>query len=306
MSKVSAHPDGSPLAASAVDTIAVADWNGPFPAAVRERAIAGLEAGHVLFMPQLDFAMGDAEQQLLAGLAADGGRKNISYDPVSGRAKGTAADGTTTARLATLLEEYSLGARALVTGLMPRYAAGLAFGRTSYRPEEIAGRSQSWRKDDRRLHVDAFPSRPSQGRRILRVFSNVNAEGEPRRWRIGEPFEAHAGRFLQQLRASPPGAATLLSLAGITRGRRSPYDQFMLGLHDASKRDTAYQRDAAATLIDFPPRSSWMVFTDQVPHSAIAGRAAFEQTFSLDPAAMAEPARAPLRVLERLAGRPLL
>ena len=60
---------------------------------------------------------------------------------------------------------------------------------------------QSWRADDRRLHVDAFPSRPNYGERILRVFTNVNPDGEPRVWRVGEPFEAVARRFLP--RAKP-------------------------------------------------------------------------------------------------------
>lgn len=44
------------------------------------------------------------------------------------------------------------------------------------------------RADDRRLHVDAFPTRPNYGERILRVFANVNPAGVPRAWRVGEPF----------------------------------------------------------------------------------------------------------------------
>ena len=52
--------------------------------------------------------------------------------------------------------------------------------RTSYRPQPAVGRDVSWRKDDSRLHVDAFPSRPNRGERILRVFSNVNPDRGPR------------------------------------------------------------------------------------------------------------------------------
>jgi hypothetical protein len=80
----------------------------------------------------------------------------------------------------------------------------------------------------------------------------------------------------------------------------------MLGLHDGAKRDDAYQAAAPQAEIVFPPGASWLVFTDQVLHAALGGRAALEQTFHLDVAAMAVPARAPLRVLERLSGRRLV
>ena len=97
-----------------------------------------------------------------------------------------------------------------------------------------------------------------------------------------------------------------MNLLGLTKGPRSAYDHLMLGLHDAAKEDTAYQSDVAATPLEFPAGSSWMVYTDQVPHAALAGRWAFEQTFHLAPAAMADPAQAPLAVLERLTGRALV
>jgi hypothetical protein len=49
-----------------------------------------------------------------------------------------------------------------------------------------------------------------------------------------------------------------------------------------------------------------MVYTDQVPHAAMGGRFAFEQTFYLPVAGMRDPAHSPLRVLERLMGRELV
>ena len=77
---------------------------------------------------------------------------------------------------------------------------GLHQAKTSLRPVEVSGRRQSWRKDDTRLHVDSFPSQPSCGKRILRVFSNVNPDGRPRVWKVGEPFEAVARKFWPELR----------------------------------------------------------------------------------------------------------
>ena len=73
----------------------------------------------------------------------------------------------------------------------PRYAPYVRRARTSFRPQPAVGRAVSWRKDDSRLHVDAFPSRPNHGERILRVFSNVSPD-EDRVWRVGESFEAVA------------------------------------------------------------------------------------------------------------------
>ena len=87
----------------------------------------------------------------------------------------------------------------------PRYASRLTRGRTSFRPVEIAGRASSWRKDDTRLHVDAFPATPVHGRRILRVFANVNPYGKPRSWRVGDGFGAVADYFAPKLRLPLPG-----------------------------------------------------------------------------------------------------
>ena len=115
------------------------------------------------------------------------------------------------------MDRYGRAAEGLVRGLVPAYAESLERARTSYRPAEISGRFYSPRHDDRRLHVDAFPSRPLRGRRILRVFTNVAADGAPRAWQVGEAFAGHAARFLPRLRRPLPGTAVLLERLGITR-----------------------------------------------------------------------------------------
>ena len=103
-----------------------------------------------------------------------------------------------------------------------------------------------------------------------------------------------------------PGAALLLRALGITKSRRSAYDAMMLQLHDLMKADAAYQADCPQTAVDFPPGSIWMAFTDQVSHAAMAGQYQLEQTFLLPVEAMRAPERSPLRILERLKGRPLV
>jgi hypothetical protein len=177
--------------------------------------------------------------------------------------------------------------------------------RTSYRPVEVEGRPYSVIQDDRLLHIDAFPSRPMKnGRRILRFFANVAKSGS-RHWEVGEPFEDFAAKFTPGIKPHLPGKSWTFEKLGVTRGRRSAYDELMLSLHDAAKRDARYQKTSPHTGLDFPPGSSWLVYTDQVLHAALKGEFALEQTFHFDVAQMGEPDTAPIKVLERITGRQL-
>ena len=189
--------------------------------------------------------------------------------------------------------------------MLPAYRDRIVRGRASFRPAEIAGRQSTWRKDDTRLHVDSFPATPSGGRRILRVFSNVNPEGQPRAWRLGDDFEAVARRFAPQLRVPLPGVGHLLALVRVTKTPRSAYDALMLQLHDRMKQDITYQSASAQELVELPAGSTWMTFTDQVAHAAMAGQYQFEQTFLVPVSAMIDGSRSPLKILERIKGRRL-
>ncbi len=133
-----------------------------------------------------------------------------------------------------------------------------------------------------------------------------NPRGEPRVWRVGEPFEWFARRFITRVGRPFPGLATLFSALRITRGRRSDYDFIMLRLHDLAKLDEGYQRTAPQLTIPLPPHSTWLVYSDQVLHAATAGQYILEQTFHLPFCAMLDESRSPVRVLERLTGRDLL
>jgi hypothetical protein len=294
---------------SGIVTLDMRTWSGPFDPDLCRLANAELEAGRVLFLPELNFALSASELESMRAAveeARDGdGGKSVSYDPVTGKRKAGPLSEVLADRLAEPVARFAQAAHDLIVGLFPGYAPGLEPGRASFRPMEIEGRSLSWRKDDRRLHVDAFPSRPVGGKRILRVFSNVDPDSQPRRWRVGEPFEAHAQRFLPRLPKPSRSQAWMLSRLGLTRGVQTSYDQLMLGLHDAAKRDATYQA-ADAQLQDFPAGSSWIVYTDQTPHAALAGRCAFEQTFYVRPEVLTDPDSAPLAVLERLTGRRLV
>ena len=91
----------------------------------------------------------------------------------------------------------------------------------------------------------------------------------------------------------PPGAALAIQTLGLTKTRRSAYDEVMLGLHNAGKLDKGYQASAPQVPVALPAGSTWFCFTDQVLHAALSGHSALEQTFHLPVAAMAEPERSP-------------
>jgi hypothetical protein len=265
---------------------------------------AALESDDVVWQRQAFFSAGAVEAPLFSPAVLAGG-KNVSFDPSTGQLGGSALTGEMAASLRAMLSRFSDEAQRFVEQTCPQYGPRLVRGRTSFRPVEIAGRASSWRKDDTRLHIDAFPATPVRGRRILRVFANVNPHGRPRSWRIGDRFDAVGRRFAPKLRMPVPGTGTMLSVLRITKTPRSPYDALMLQLHDRMKEDTAYQQTAPQTAFDFPAGSAWMVFSDAVSHAAMAGQYQLEQTFLLPVNAMLDEQQSPLRILERLKGRRL-
>ena len=288
-----------------ISTLELARWDAPLQADAAAGAMRALESGAVLFMPSLKFTLTGSESRFLSPVWLEGAAKNVSYDPRTAKIAHTSAAHDDRAQLAALMARFAQQARALVFNVCPHYGDHLGYGLTSFRPVETRGRETSPKKDDTRLHVDAFASRPNQGLRILRVFSNVNPRGEPRVWEIGEPFEAMAQRFAGRVPPQWPGSAWLQEKLRITKGRRSAYDHVMLNLHDTAKLDDAYQRTAQRTRFEFPAHSTWIVFTDRVMHAALAGQFLFEQTFYLPVAAMQDERYAPLRILEDIYRRKL-
>ncbi len=293
------------MALDPIATLELDRWAGPFDAETRAAAQDALESGKVLYFPKLPFTVGNSENVFLSDALSNGRAKNISRDP-GGQIQGDAASPEAAAQLSAMMGRFADQARALVLSLCPGYESGIEQARTSYRPVEIAGRSYSPRNDDKRLHVDAFPSRPQRGRRILRVFSNIHPMGGARLWHVGEPFEDVARRYAPAARRPLPLEPWLFDLLGVTKGRRSDYDYLMLGLHDGAKLDADYQNTAPQVEFAFPAGTSWMCFTDQAMHAALKGQFALEQTFHLPVEALGHPERSPLKVLERMTGRALI
>jgi hypothetical protein len=278
------------------------NWSPSQSADVQQTAISTLESGGVLVLPRLAFKLSEAEKRFLSPQWSDLHAKNISLEGNSLKgARGAAQD---LAALSSMVARFAGSAAELVSGLFPRYAAYVKTARTSFRPQPAVGRSLSWRKDDALLHIDAFPSRPNHGERILRVFCNVNPS-EDRVWRVGDEFRAMAQTFLPRIRRPVPGSAALLAALRVTKGRRSEYDHLMLGLHDCAKADGDYQRNCLQQVLHFAPGTTWLCFSDQVMHAAVSGQYMLEQTIHLPIAALYRSDSSPLAILEKLCGRSL-
>ncbi|CAI0772667.1 Protein of uncharacterised function (DUF2843) [Serratia marcescens] len=296
-------PTGDIMREQAVLTLPLRQW----AAAEASSAVSELEQGKVLFLPELAFTLSEQEMPLLDPALVDPKRKNISYQPLSGKLTGVAV-AERRQQVQQLLERYYQSCRQLIAGLLPEYQEALHHPTGSLRLHPVSAwrASSSWRKDDSRLHVDAFPSRPNYGERILRIFTNINPHGEHRQWRVGEPFPELAQRFMPRLARYSAFSSWLQHRVRITKTRRSHYDHLMLQLHDAMKADGDYQQQGPQLALTFPPGSSWICFSDQTPHAAMGGQFMLEQTFLLPVNKMQDPQRSPLKVLEQLRGQALI
>lgn len=288
-----------------LETFNLKSWDGSLKIEEKECVLTALEQGKVIFLPYLPFPIDKNEMLFLSGIRCKRRVKNISYDCESGRLNGSDIKGHEEEKLRSLLLRYSVTTRKLAEEVLHVYCPNLKQAFTSFRPLEVATRVSSFRKDDQRLHTDAFPSRPTQGSRILRIFSNVNPEGWPRIWRIGETFEDFVPKFLPKTSKQILGMNRVMRALKITKTLRSRYDHIMLQLHDLVKLDMQYQKESPQVQVAFPAGSTWIVYTDQVLHAAMAGQFLFEQTFHLPVDAQRWPELSPLRVLERLTGQTL-
>ena len=273
---------------------------------------AELEKGAILFFPAPPFDLPRADMDFLVALTPADSRlhKNISYRPEQDVLRGF-SDGAQEARVHEIMRRYAAQVRKFVSTFLSPYAGKFQMDYASFRPLEEEGRNLPLHKKNDLLHVDAFPSRPTRGGRILRVFTNVNPSRD-RVWVVAERFPELAARFADQAGLKKFANASR-PLAGLKRGLgriglpipdRAPYDEFMLHFHDWLKENSAFQTaKEGKERVDFPPMSTWLVYTDGVPHSALSGQFAMEQTFIIPIEALVAPEVSPLRVLEKLSGR---
>jgi hypothetical protein len=280
----------------------------------REENYLALEQGNILYFPRTPFAFGEEERELLrsTGLSSSSHHKNIAYRPEEDKVTGfDPAAVSDTGKLRDVMRSYSERALGFLWKLLPRYMETAHVDFASFRPQEEEGRDLPTKKRNDLLHVDAFPTRPTGGDLILRFFTNIHAS-KPRVWTTSDPFGVFAPQYandagLREAADNPKGSlgSRVLGAFGGVEAKRTAYDRFMLGFHDYLKFNGAYQESCAKYRFEFPPDSTWMVFTDVVPHSVLSGRYALEQTVIVRRDSLARRENAPIEILQGLCGRPL-
>jgi len=278
-----------------------------------------LEEGRILFFPQVPFDLPPRELEFLRKQRQSNARchKNISYFRATGRLKGFSGSEADAEHMRAVMRSYSLKSIEFLSRLLAPYRQNWRVDVTTFRPLQEKGRQLRLRSRNDLVHVDSFPSRPTRGDRILRIFTNINPT-EAREWVTGVPF----AEIIHELAGTrelpfpqPPGNSLwnrarralrqLGRAAGMPIVLRSPYDRFMRQLHDHMKANQAFQQRCQKQPVKFPPGSCWIVYTDLVPHAAVFGQYALEQTLIVKHSAMVRPERSPLSMLEQLAGAEL-
>jgi 3-deoxy-D-manno-oct-2-ulosonic acid (Kdo) hydroxylase len=286
------------------------------PSPDRGRILCGeLEAGNILYFRRtpFDFPGEDIEFLLTRKQTDTALHKNIAYRPAVDRITGVEeSSGPGVERLRAIVRGYSQRSSKFLGELLTPYRGKWKLDYASYRPLEERGRPARLRARNDLPHVDAFPTRPTNGDRILRLFTNINP-AQNRVWITSQTFDVVGPRFakaisLPQAQGTGALARTWRSLAEAVRlpgANRSPYDEFMHKCHNAMKENSEFQQTCPKQRWEFPPHSTWIVFTDFVSHAVLEGQYALEQTFIISRDAMVRPELSPLRILENLAGHPL-
>lgn len=300
-------------AAEVVPFIEVRDFGANWPAERARQCCADLERGGILYFSGIPYELPQADIEFLLSYAARDSRfhKNVSYRPTSDLLRGFGGDSESSHRTHSVMRNYSRNVTSFVARLLAPYSKQWSLDFASFRPLEEAGRPLSLHKRNDLLHVDAFPSRPTRGGRILRVFTNLNLQ-QPRVWDAGLPFPELATQYaqragLEEFAKADAGSVwrRALGALGFPVANRSRYDSFMLHFHDWMKENSDLQKTLPRRHVEFPPSSSWLVFTDGLPHAVMSGQFALEQTFIVPITAIVMPELAPIRVLERLSGAKL-
>src|SRR5579883_1897833 len=271
-----------------------------------------LETGNVLYFPTTPFSFPAESQDFLRSLdfAGKAIHKNIAYRPASDRVTGFEGTPEQQQHLLAVMRDYSRTVIAFTASLLPEYAAAWKLDYASFRPLEESSRDLPLNKRNDLIHTDAFPSRPTNGDLILRVFTNIHPT-KPRSWITTDAFPTVAAKYakdagLDRIASGPSflnRSAKLLRAAGLPVVPRTPYDRFMLHFHEYLKRNSDFQQSCPKYRFDFPAGSTWLAFTDVLPHSVQSGQHALEQTFIIARHSLANPDSAPVAVLERLCAK---
>lgn len=265
-----------------------------------------LEAGNVLFFNGIPFDFPEADREFLLSQrqTESAFHKNISYRPKKDVLRG-ASSNSDAQRLREIMKHYSAEVTNFISDFLSPYAGKMNLDFASFRPLEEKGRNLPLKKRNDLLHVDSFPTRPTKGARILRVFTNINPT-ESRVWNVAEPFDLLAERYAEKADLNKfagkrsPGVSRILKNIGLPVADHSAYDKFMLHFHDYLKQSEYFQANCDKQRLEFPPNTTWLVYTDGVPHAALSGQYALEQTFIIPVEALVVKEKAPIKILEAI------
>jgi hypothetical protein len=271
-----------------------------------------LEGGELLHFPTCPFPLPEGQDRtfLFEQRLSSSIHKNISYDPVADAVFGFAGSNDThEQRLKRIVADFSEKATTWLSRVLPRYAESLRLDRVSFRPDEEATRRLRLKARNDLLHTDAFPSRPTQGSRILRLYVNLSQD-EPRVWATSESFAALLSKYGQ--RAGLPGQQVVgwakrlrqgfLGLFNSRHRVRSDYDWFMLRFHDFLKTCDEFQERASRRYWSFAPGSAWLLFSDGLSHGDLRGRYELDHSYFVPRDALTCPGSSPAALLEKACG----
>jgi hypothetical protein len=271
-----------------------------------------LESGGVIYFPESPFTRPDADNRFLLNQHQKDASyyKNIAYRPEEDKVTGVKnLNPRDYERMRQIMGDFSHEVVKFVDNFLAPYANNYKLDFASYRPIEEKGRKMRLRARNDLIHVDSFPTRPTHGDRILRVFENVNPD-RVRVWRTSDTFESLATQFKSQrkgpgdLDARPKTLLPpfLMKALGLKVSSGSAYDSWMLNFHNFLKENEDFQQNCRKSIWEFAPGSAWLVYTDMVSHSVLSGQHALEQTFIVSRKSMVLPNKAPINVLRRLYG----
>lgn len=280
-----------------------------------------LEKGNILFFDYIPFDLPAESNDFLLSIQQKNTRfhKNISYRPKQNTLHGFPKKQTQDfAQLTEIMQDYSRQVATFVNKFLSPYSDKLLLDYASFRPIEEEGRQLPLRKRNDLLHVDAFPSRPTWGGRILRVFTNINPH-QSRVWVVSDVFDQLAKQYALQaglLHFQHKSNFSLwqafyklirtLKKTGLPVVDRSTYDRFMLHFHNYLKENSDFQNECRRIRLEFPPNSTWMVFTDGVPHSVLSGQFALEQTIIVPFGALVDSKSSPAYILDKMCQQSLI
>ncbi len=275
-----------------------------------------LERGEIVTFTPCPFALpsGDDLTFLMQQHLNSTVHKNISYNPANQTVTGFDSQSPQQAmRLQKLLRDFSEQTCGFLAGLLPRYSLTCQPDRASLRPEEEATRRLRLTARNDLLHFDAFPSRPTRGQRILRLYVNINPTDE-RVWITSDSFATVLEKYGRQVGLPSSDANTwvrrlghgLLGLFQPTVLERTEYDEFMLRLHHFLKSNDDFQEHAPRKLWHFKSGTAWLLFSDAISHAELRGQYALEHSFFVTPESLALPDESPPALLQRACGVSIL